>query len=627
MSELRLPRVSSPAAAQHAASSSHAAALQPPPLPPSDFADTANPFIAPTADLFQLKSRDQQQKAEAKQSEKSLRIWEKPAKAASASAASTGSSSYLQRTAARNAFLASSSSSSASLPSSSPADVLRSSTDARFYPTSSGRSGDKLNMASFIAGKRDMFLLHMSLATKRGEMTKLEEKAGMKEEALRRAEQMLEEDAMRFDAFLKENDRRAHESLKRADKESKEKTERVVEMKRVNAEIAKVEADMSKHEEQLVNCMKYKTFLDGLTDSKWLEREETRRQNRREERRRKKEEKKRVKSKAKDRAPDGSPVTHRKRAEGAVSNRNVSINRGSDEKEALSPRSRQQAPLSSRRRPATSASSSSSGSGSESGSDSDSGHEEAMYFTSPQQLLDIFSQLEERNLFLIQNVQETEESLEEMRARYAEMEADMSEKAQQLTASIDDMRRKIEKEQEKTEQLMSKKTVMGIVGGGADGGVQAERIGDALREQVRAVYRKSGFDADSATDTLDMLRDIEGWLEHLLHEMKSMDPLKVEQAEKVSPQQQSSLRCQLSVRARMLRLGVLCLLSAAEERGAQDDDQTGQEGGTEANGQQPSTLQISPAFTLAHQLSLCLSLCLSDSVRGAAGKEHSACHG
>ena len=29
----------------------------------------------------------------------------------------------------------------------------------------------------------------------------------MKEEALRKSEQMLEEDAMRFDAFLKENDR------------------------------------------------------------------------------------------------------------------------------------------------------------------------------------------------------------------------------------------------------------------------------------------------------------------------------------------------------------------------------------------------------------------------------------
>ena len=32
-----------------------------------------------------------------------------------------------------------------------------------------------------------------------------------------------------------------------------------------------------------------------------------------------------------------------------------------------------------------------------------------MYFKKPQQLLDIFAELEERNLFLIQNSQETEE--------------------------------------------------------------------------------------------------------------------------------------------------------------------------------------------------------------------------
>ena len=38
-----------------------------------------------------------------------------------------------------------------------------------------------------------------------------------------------------------------------------------------------------------------------------------------------------------------------------------------------------------------------------------------LFFTDPQQLLDIFSELEEQNLSLIQNSQETEETLEEMR--------------------------------------------------------------------------------------------------------------------------------------------------------------------------------------------------------------------
>lgn len=48
---------------------------------------------------------------------------------------------------------------------------------------------------------------------------------------------------------------------------------------------------------------------------------------------------------------------------------------------------------------------------------SDLVHQDAtdLFFTDPQQLLDIFSELEEQNLSLIQNSQETEETLEEMR--------------------------------------------------------------------------------------------------------------------------------------------------------------------------------------------------------------------
>ena len=44
-------------------------------------------------------------------------------------------------------------------------------------------------MAEFIAKKREMFLVQMSLDTKREEIRKLEEKARMKEEALRKSEQ------------------------------------------------------------------------------------------------------------------------------------------------------------------------------------------------------------------------------------------------------------------------------------------------------------------------------------------------------------------------------------------------------------------------------------------------------
>lgn len=50
-----------------------------------------------------------------------------------------------------------------------------------------------------------------------------------------------------------------------------------------------------------------------------------------------------------------------------------------------------------------------------------------MLFTDPQQLLDIFSELEEQNLSLIQNSQETEEALEEMKQTVKSTKAKMCE--------------------------------------------------------------------------------------------------------------------------------------------------------------------------------------------------------
>lgn len=61
------------------------------------------------------------------------------------------------------------------------------------------RQQEKESMAEFIAKKREMFLVQMSLDTKREEIRKLEEKARMKEEALRKSEQA---SATWFDASI-----------------------------------------------------------------------------------------------------------------------------------------------------------------------------------------------------------------------------------------------------------------------------------------------------------------------------------------------------------------------------------------------------------------------------------------
>ena len=120
------------------------------------------------------------------------------------------------------------------------------------------RRPEKENMTEFIAKKREMFLVQMSLDTKRDEIRKLEEKAQMKEDALQRSEQMLEEDVMRFDAFLRENDAKAREAMKKAEEEAKKKQEKNQEIKRLMQQIQALNSEMSKHRESLEDCLKYK---------------------------------------------------------------------------------------------------------------------------------------------------------------------------------------------------------------------------------------------------------------------------------------------------------------------------------------------------------------------------------
>jgi hypothetical protein len=61
-----------------------------------------------------------------------------------------------------------------------------------------------------------MFLMSYSLTVKRDEMKKLTTLATDREDALHKAEKMLEEDTARFDAFLKENNLKTMEATKRS---------------------------------------------------------------------------------------------------------------------------------------------------------------------------------------------------------------------------------------------------------------------------------------------------------------------------------------------------------------------------------------------------------------------------
>ena len=75
---------------------------------------------------------------------------------------------------------------------------------------------------------------------------------------------------MRFEEFLKDNAQNAEAAMKKAEAETKSKQEKVQEIKKLNAQIAQIKAEMSKYEEQLDDCRKYQEFLDKLTPEEWV---------------------------------------------------------------------------------------------------------------------------------------------------------------------------------------------------------------------------------------------------------------------------------------------------------------------------------------------------------------------
>ena len=258
---------------------------------------------------------------------------------------------------------------------------------------SAPRRQEKENMTEFVAKKRQMFLVQMSLDTKREEIRKLEEKAQMKEEALQRSEQMLEEDAMRFDAFLKENDKKAHDAIKKAEEETKKKQEKTQEIKRLTQQIQALSSEMSKHRESLEDCLRYKKFVDMLTPPEFFDKHKRSIDGRQNKIRQDKFD---IKYKEWERKKKAILDQHKKDLEAKKEAKKGSRGRKKDaeadgeakNEEAEEAESRPLIPPPPRLEdePIVLIE-----------------EDLPMYFTEPEQLMDIFAALEEQNLFLIQN--------------------------------------------------------------------------------------------------------------------------------------------------------------------------------------------------------------------------------
>lgn len=383
---------------------------------------------------------------------------------------------------------------------------------------SNDRLREKENMADFIAKKREMFLVQMSLDTKREEIRKLEEKAQLKEEALKKSELMLEEDAVRFDTFLKENDKKAHEAIKRAEKETKAKADKVQEIKKLNQQIQLVQSDMSKLSEQLQDCLQYKAFLDELTPQEYEAEQLDRKRQRQRDRLQQRKDKVLVEWEY-QRAKVQAEIDERERLEKDRPEKESKNNANNKKKQQDKDRAGTAAATKAKEialppQPNLDHMALTS-----------SGEEIPMYFQHPQQLLDIFTALEESNLFLIQNSQETEQTLEELKQNFRKTKTTMDRKTQALKLNLDELQQQIAQEDVRANQLRQRAQ-------GGTGENAQERMLKELQDRVLEVYKRCGFEAETNSSTLYMLTDLEARLEDLLSAIEQMPEEYVAKAEK-----------------------------------------------------------------------------------------------
>ncbi|KAM9075503.1 cilia- and flagella-associated protein 100 isoform 1-T2 [Megaptera novaeangliae] len=386
------------------------------------------------------------------------------------------------------------------------------------------------NINSYIDQKRQMFLIQYALDMKRNEIQRLERLAAKEEAELEQAEKFLEKDAALFDEFLRENNRSSVQALRVAEKESKAKMEKILEIRDLTTQVMNLKSEISKSEDTLQHYKVYRDFLYKLSPPEWL----AEREGKRSALARTKEaveafEENALLSALGDGGPEVKGQTGLREEQGPkkparllqvaqlrqVPSGTLHHQQGTqpsvpgrlDPGRACSTLPVQEDP---------------DGDGEE--------RELELYFTEPQQLLDVFVKLEEQNLSLVQNTQEMEEALEELSFTLKNTQIRMDREVSQLKQWIATLMMSIAKEEEKAAELELKARIFHF---GEYKGDQEDKLLESLTRKVLDVYRHCvGSQQESSLGTVKMLAAIERQLDELLENLERVPQARLEQAEK-----------------------------------------------------------------------------------------------
>ncbi|XP_034739311.1 cilia- and flagella-associated protein 100-like isoform X2 [Etheostoma cragini] len=360
----------------------------------------------------------------------------------------------------------------------------------------------------FISMERQKAVLELSLMTKRAEILRMDKAIAKEEGQLRQLEMIIERDNFNFEEFLRENEKKSVEARTFFEHEAKSKQEKNTQIKKLTAEIGIVKSELEKYEEILIDYKRYKKLLFELSPPEWQEAQKT----------------KAFKTNV---LTDGDVLDEQNREpeESAIGN--------GLEKKVSSPGGE----LPSIRE--TRLSSAHSNTLIETFKlDSDSSeyeHEPELYFTEPQQLLDLVTELTEQNLSLIQNTTRVEETLEELRQSTEATRKKIEKDEEQLTLQINDINQRIDIEKARGTKLRQK-VQLHVSLKKEDQDVML----DALGEKVAEVHRCCVDDRITNLSTLEKLANIENRMSLLLQALESIPEDRLEMMKKIKDSERRS---------------------------------------------------------------------------------------
>mmetsp|Transcript_118162 Transcript_118162/g.294734 ORF Transcript_118162/g.294734 Transcript_118162/m.294734 type:complete len:578 (+) Transcript_118162:91-1824(+) len=448
-----------------------------------------NPFRLPPDDqIFLIREQERRKRAEEREAVKHQRVWEK-------TTASSRLMGKLRKKALDDDTVR-------------PEDAaeLQRMTAARRAASESGLGfrnarREKENVSDFVAKKREMFLVQMSLDVKKAEIMKLDERAKQKEEALKKAQQLLDEDVTRFDAFLQQNDQKAHKAMKSAEDTTRKKQEKIQQIKQIRTQLAALQSEIARHRERKDECLKYKDFLVKLTPHEWKLARQQDKSDRKLQRKKDWVDKQMLKSEAKmqEEIAAEEKASEEKAAEHAARTRRR------PRREAEEAEREREKELEARRRRIRKRYPNREHFEGEY-EEVSSGEEMPLFFQEEAQLLDVFTSLEGSNLFLIQNSQDMEQALEELQQKYDDFRRVSDAKSEKMLQGLHALENQIEEENKRISELKQKLSL-------GSGGSEQDLFLKELLEKIIDVNAAAGQDTEHDPDALLMLAAIEAKLE------------------------------------------------------------------------------------------------------------------